>query len=225
MYLLSRGGSGSESSPLEWLTLRRLALSSRTLIGVYAVFLGAWAWVAHGFTAAGAGRPGADFAIFWATAHLLVHGSPLEVYDYHSFIANQLALLGDFAERYALPWAYPPAYVLFIAPLSLLPFALAYLLFTGIGAFLLVKGTLLVSQLGTSVRGEGRAAALFIAVSPCVFVAAIIGQNSLWTAAVAVFAMHWLRKAPLRAGICIGLLAIKPQIAIVFPFVLIAARA
>jgi hypothetical protein len=68
-------------------------------------------------------------------------------------------------------------------------------------------------------------AALVIAASPCVFIAAVIGQNSLFTAALAAFAVFWLEKKPIRAGLCIGLLALKPQMAIVFPFVLIAARA
>lgn len=134
-----------------------------------------------------------------------------------------MALFGGFADGCSLPWVYPPAFLLLVTPLSLLPFSVAYLLFIGAGAFLFVTGTLSVSRLDKSVGGQ-RPAALFVAASPCVFVTAIVGQNSLLTAALAALAMRWLVQSPVRAGICIGLLAIKPQMAIVFPFVLIAAR-
>ena len=61
--------------------------------------------------------------------------------------------------------------------------------------------------------------------APCVFVPAVFGQNSLLTAALAALAVHLLARHPVRAGLCIGLLAMKPQVALLFPFVLIAARA
>jgi hypothetical protein len=64
-----------------------------------------------------------------------------------------------------------------------------------------------------------------VAALPCAFVPAVFGQNSLLTAGIAVFALHWLRRKPVLAGLCIGLLAIKPQMALLFPLVLIAARA
>ena len=54
---------------------------------------------------------------------------------------------------------------------------------------------------------------------------ALFGQNSVLTAGLAALALHLLGKRPVVAGVVIGLLAIKPQLAVVFPFVLIAARA
>jgi hypothetical protein len=191
---------------------------------VYAVFLGTWAWLGHGFAKPDVGRPGADFAIFWAAAHLLLDGSALQVYDHHALISAELKLFGGFADRYSMPWVYPPAFLLVLAPLSLIPFQVAYLLFIGFGAFLFVQGTLSVSRLDEQV-GSRRLAALYILASPCVFITAVVGQNSLLTAALAAFAIHWIVRSPIKAGACIGLLATKPQMAIVFPFVLVAARA
>ncbi len=224
MYVSSRGGSGGASLPLDWLTVSRLVFSSWTIVAVYVAFLGAWAWVGHGFASDSAGRPGIDFSIFWAASHLSLNGSALQVYDHRTFIETQLALFGNFADSYALPWVYPPAFLLLMTPASLLPFIVAYLMFVGVSAYLFVTATVAVSRLDRSASGL-RNAALLIAASPPVFVTAIIGQNSLLTAALATFAVRWLSTNPVRAGICIGLLAIKPQMAIAFPFVVIAARA
>jgi hypothetical protein len=234
MHLLSRGAGGEQQAPLEWLTGQRLLFASHAIVLVYVAFVCVWAWVGKGFSEPSAGRPGGDFTIFWAASHVILHGSPWQVYDHQAFTAAQLKLFGGFANGYSLPLVYPPAYLLFLAPFCLLPFGAAYLLFVAAGVFLFTKAVLAVSRLdeciGVACRmGQGlgslRSAAIVIAALPCVFIAAVIGQNSLFTAALAAFAVFWLDKRPICAGLCVGLLVMKPQLAIVFPFVLIAARA
>ncbi|MBZ4317346.1 DUF2029 domain-containing protein, partial [Mycobacterium tuberculosis] len=70
-----------------------------------------------------------------------------------------------------------------------------------------------------------RAATLVVVAYSGVCLSALFGQNSVLTAGLAALALHLLGKRPVVAGVVIGLLAIKPQLAVVFPFVLIAARA
>jgi alpha-1,2-mannosyltransferase len=224
MYLLSRGAGGGECSAVEWLTPRRLVFYSCAAVISYAGFVATWAWVARGFIGPNAGRPGIDFSIFWAASHLMLHGSPLLVYEHQAFVKATVTLFGSFANEYSLPWLYPPAFLLGVAPLSLLPLPISYVVFVSASAILFVAATVSVSRLDASVSGR-RLAAMLVAASPCVFVTAIIGQNSLLTAALAAFAVRWLAGNPVLAGVCVGLLAIKPQMAIVFPFVLVAARA
>src|SRR5207248_624969 len=48
------------------------------------------------------------------------------------------------------------------------------------------------------------------------------GQNAFLTAALAGFALLWLDRRPLAAGVAIGFLAIKPQLAVLFPLALLA---
>jgi hypothetical protein len=55
--------------------------------------------------------------------------------------------------------------------------------------------------------------------------AALAAVRAAATAGLAALALHLLGKRPVAAGVLIGLLAIKPQLAVVFPFVLIATRA
>ena len=51
------------------------------------------------------------------------------------------------------------------------------------------------------------------------------GQNQFLTAALGALGLGLLRKHPVWAGVCIGLLAIKPHLALLFPVALLAARA
>jgi hypothetical protein len=190
----------------------------------YAIYLAVWTWTSHGFTTTNASRPGLDFSVFWTAAYMMLDGHPLQVYDPIVFGNTQVALFGGFAAGQSAPWLYPPAFLLLITPIALLPYPVAYALFIGASALFFVIGTVQFSGLSKAL-GKARSAGLLVAASPCVFVAAIIGQNALLTAAIAAFALRWIDRYPARAGLCIGLLAIKPQLGLVFPFVLVAARA
>lgn len=220
----SRGTRGGDRRVRGWLTQSRLRLYSCAMIAIYAIVLGAWAWTSQGFHRSDVSRPGIDFAVFWVASHVMLHGSPWQVYNHLVFSKAEALLMPSIQSSHFLPWLYPPAFLFVVAPLALLPFAVSYLLFVGIGALLFTRATLRVSGLGQAIGGS-RLALLFVAGSPCVFVAALAGQNSLLTAAFAALAVYWVDRKPVLAGLCIGLLAIKPQMALVFPFVLIAVGA
>lgn len=224
MYLLNRGAGSAMSCSWDGVTPTRLVAASAAVVVSYFAFLVAWAWASHGFTAADAGRPGADFQVFWTASYLMLHGSPLQVYDHLALARADAGIFGVFADPHPLPWLYPPASLLAIAPLAWLPYVVAYPVFVGVSVALYVSATMRVSKLSASMDTP-RLGAVVIAAAPCVLITALVGQNSLLTAAIAGFALGSLDKKPVRAGLLIGLLAIKPQLAIVFPFVLIAARA
>ena len=224
MYDLSRGMRGADRRVRGWLTPSRLMLYCSTMLVVYAIVQGSCAWTTDGFSRPDVSRPGIDFGVFWAASHVLLHGSPWQVYNHLAFAKAEATLLPTFQVSNFLPWLYPPAFLFVVAPLALLPLAVSYLLFVGVSVLLFTVATLRLSDLGQSI-GKTRLAILFVAGSPSVFVAAIAGQNSLLTAACAALAVYWVDRKPVLAGLCIGLLAIKPQMAIVFPFVLIAAGA
>lgn len=223
MYFSSRGMGRLMSGPANWLTPHRLVSMSFAAVLVYGAFVAMWAWVSHGFSPVHGARPGIDFSIFWAAAHLLLQGMPAQVYDHVAFVKAQTDLFGNFADAHGIGWVYPPAFLVAVAPFALFPFSIAYLLFVAAGAWLYASAIARVSNVGHAM-GNRRLGIFVIAGSPCVFVAGIIGQNSLFTAALAALALLWLAKKPVVAGMCIGLLAIKPQMAIVFPFVLIVSR-
>ncbi len=224
MLVSLRSARGAENRVQGWLTRERFVAYSVTMCALYCVFLWTWARITDGFMAAGTARPAGDFTVFWSASHVMLHGTAAQVYNFTSFSATERALFGGAPKGTFLPWLYPPTFLVFVTPFALLPFLLSYALFIGASTFAYVKGAFAVSGLARW-SGSVRVSALLLATSPCVFVAAVFGQNSLFTAALAGFAVRWIDRNPVRAGLCIGLLAIKPQMALLFPFVLIAARA
>ena len=73
--------------------------------------------------------------------------------------------------------------------------------------------------------GLRRVGAFALLAAPCVFVTGMFGQNAFLTASCAALAVCWADRRPMWAGLCIGLLSAKPQMALLFPFVLVATRA
>ncbi|HYS64649.1 MAG TPA: glycosyltransferase family 87 protein [Paraburkholderia sp.] len=215
---------GAERRIHNWLTRERMVLYSCAMLALCVVVLAAWAWTSRGFTATEVTRPGVDFLVFWTASHMMLNGTPAAVYDYSIFGRAETALFGTSVNHGFLPWLYPPTLLLLITPLSLLPYPVSYLLFMSVCAWLFAAGTLGVSGLAAHFR-RPCIAALVVLAYPGVYAAAVIGQNALLTAALMAFAVRWTEKNPVLAGICIGLLAIKPQLAVLFPVVLIVARA
>ncbi|NIF78673.1 DUF2029 domain-containing protein [Paraburkholderia sp. Cy-641] len=215
---------GADDRVRHWLTPERIVFYSGAMVAGYVVLMSLWFFWSHGFTDPEFTRPGFDFSIFWSASYGLLHGSAAQVYEHASFDRIQQTLFPNIGHGSLMPWLYPPTFLVLISPLALLPTLVMYFMFVGLGVTLFTAGTLRVSGLADSFRGS-RFAWFVVAALPCVFVPAAFGQNSLLTASFAAFALYLMRRHPLRAGLCIGLLAIKPQMAVLFPLVLIAARA
>jgi alpha-1,2-mannosyltransferase len=224
MDILLRRSSTTERRIRDWLKRDRIVVYSLVAVIVHASILGLWAWSSNGFTLSNGYRPGTDFSVFWVASHVMQHGAPAHVYDYVAFGKLEQLLLGGFQHGGFLPWLYPPMFLLLVTPLALLPFWPAFFAFVSASVAIFVAGVLRVSGLSAAI-GSAMLARIVVAACPCVFVCATFGQNSLLTAALVAFAVAWIEPKPILAGICIGLLAAKPQMAMLFPLVLIAARA
>jgi len=221
---LNAGREASETAAeaRSWLDLDRVRLYSAVMLVLVGILLLAWAWESRGFTATHVARPGADFSVFWGASYLALHEGPLQAYD----VGRLTAVIAEYGtlesgSSLVLPWLYPPTFLLAVMPLSLLPLAFSYL------AFLVATGYVYLRAVGL-VLGAGsiwqRGAWLPVVASPATIIAAVMGQNALLTAGLAALAVHWLGKRPVLAGIALGLLAIKPQLAALFPLVLILTR-
>ncbi|WP_211708426.1 glycosyltransferase family 87 protein [Paraburkholderia aspalathi] len=224
MYFSDRRALSAEHRIYSWLTRERVLLYSCVMLVLNVIVLAAWGWSSSGFMATDVTRPGVDFSVFWTASHMMLNGSPAAVYDYPTFARAESTLFGAYVSHGFLPWLYPPTLLLLVTPLALLPYTLCYVLFVCVGGWLFATGTLGVSGIGAHFR-RPQIAGLVVLAYPGVYVAAVIGQNALLTAALMAFAVRWTGKNPVLAGICIGLLAIKPQLAVLFPVVLVAARA
>lgn len=150
-----------------------------------------------------------DFLSFWAGGRLAAQGQAASAYDIgrHHLIELQ-------AEPKAgtLPFAYPPPFLLFLLPFGLLPFGVAFAAWIAITAVLYAVAARSAGESRFSFA-QGAAAANLI-----------IGQNGFLTAAIFIRGMDLIARRPLLAGATLGLLAIKPQLAILLPVALIAGR-
>ncbi|WP_333985835.1 glycosyltransferase family 87 protein [Burkholderia orbicola] len=224
MYTANRGTRDRAIRCAQWLTADRIIPYSCIMLMLFAALVIVWGVVTNGFTSNATARPGTDFSVFWTASHLVLQGHAASAYDASSFVQAEFAHFGAFLQHRPLPWLYPPTMLLFIAPVALVPFLPAY--------FLFFAGSLLCYALAVS-RLSGlrahlpapRAAMVVVIAYSAVCMSALFGQNSILTAGLAALALHLLGKRPVLAGVLIGLLAIKPQLAVVFPFVLIATRA
>ena len=159
-------------------------------------------------------RIGHDFIVFYSSALLALGGEAASTYDQTILNAFQLEVLG--IEARDLPWRYPPIYFLFLLPFT----NLSYL-----GAFW-AWSALTITTLMIVVRWITPIWYIPLLVPLCLPVAyaMVAGQNGILTATIIGAGLVMLPRNATVAGIAFGLLAYKPQIAIVIPFCLLAGR-
>ena len=146
-----------------------------------------------------------DFFVFWAAARHLQQAPLAGVYDQAGFEAFKLTLTdGHFSQ---LPFLYPPYSAFLFMPFGYLPFRAGLLLWDGLS----MACYLLALWLVLRPRGAISVAAL---IAPATVATLLAGQTGLLTSALALLGLHLLEKRPAVAGILLGLLTLKPQIAL-----------
>ena len=155
-------------------------------------------------------RLGYDFATFWIAAKFALSGHAPDAYG----MPGQQAMTAMFGPGRHPPFFYPPTALLLWTPFALLPFAPAAWLWLGsIGA---AYAACMRALLGNRL--------LILAIAfPAVFVGALLGQTSLLVAALFGGAALTLDRSPRLAGVLIGCLVFKPQLAVLAPLALAAA--
>lgn len=155
-----------------------------------------------------------DFIVYWAASHLALGGHPVDAYDMQKLLAAGREGMPDMAEGFT--WYYLPTFFLVILPLALLPYPMAY--------FAFMAATLPPYLAALQRAARPLRAGLFIGAYPGLWVNLNAGQNGFLTAALAGYSLLLLPKRPVSAGVFIGLLAIKPHLALLFPVALLAGR-
>jgi hypothetical protein len=155
-----------------------------------------------------------DFLPFWSASHLALQGHAVDAYNFavlekieSGAISHQVGIL---------PWLYPPTFFLFVYPLALLPWKVAAVAFLGCTYVLFAKAIHSIIP---------RREALFVSLAfPGAALVAASGQNGLLTASIAALGLAVLPRRPVVAGICFGLLSVKPHLAVLFPIALLCSR-
>lgn len=198
-----------------WLIERRVRVYPRIFLTMFALAVPAYASTfTDGLDTRG--RPaGTDFIAFWSAGRFAVDGHPADAWDLGVLGAFQLAefpgLVGP------TQWAYPPPTQLFVMPLGLLSHSIGLLVWTLAGA------AVFLCALAPALKGRQHAWPIALAF-PGLWFGIGSGQIQFFVAALLGGAMIALPRRPMLAGVLIGLLVIKPQLAVLAPVALIAGR-
>jgi hypothetical protein len=161
-------------------------------------------------------RFGGDFTVFWETGRLLKAGETEGLYATDQLDIGQ-------------PLLYPPTLLPALLPLgsltydqavvgwSLLPLPFYFALL-----FALSRRTPLAGDEPASRRsGE---LTLFACVLPFLFANIFTGQTAAFLAVLFMGGIYFWRRSSLLAGICFGLMSVKPHLGLLLPIALIASR-
>ncbi len=199
-----------------WLDERRLRVYPSIFLGLSLLSVTAMIAMSHGRFDLNGHPLGTDFSQVWVAGLEVLRGHPQEPFDVARHIAEQRAEFGQDSDVYG--WHYPPFFLAPAAALALLPYLEA------LAIWQIATLALYLSAILAILRGSGLPP-WRVVVAALAFPATLVnlghGQNGFLTAALLGFGFLALRRHPLLAGLCFGLLAYKPQFAIVLPVALI----
>ena len=185
------------------------------LLGVELLFLGFLVLWQHGAFVPMDPPTSTDFVSFYAAGKLALAGTPALAYDQAAHAAAEVAATAPGIEYQF--FFYPPVYLLLCAPLALLPYLAAFVVFQAatLAAWLLVMRRVILTM-------QGWAWCVPVLAYPAVFWTLGLGQNAFLTAALLGGTTLLLDKRPVLAGVLLGLLCYKPHLALLAPVALAA---
>ena len=157
---------------------------------------------------------GRDFLNFWMYGRAAFEPHPERYYDLGTYWAATDAITGPGYPPQM--WSYPPTEMLLAAPFGLLPYIAALALWTAIGIAAFILGLRLWTR-------DPRYLVPLLLAPPAIF-GMVSGQFAFLATAAMLAVLRWRETRPLLAGVILGLLTLKPQLGLFFPFLLLATR-
>jgi len=202
-----------------FLTRERVRLWSMAFLGSFLLTL-----VVLFATARGpndyAGRPlGTDFSNVYAAGVSTLAGDPTAPFDILKQQKREQAIFGAATPLYG--WHYPPFFLLVAAPLALLPYVAALVVWqlASLALYLLALHALLKRYTPDFLADRSW---LLVALGfTATFVNLSHGHNGFLTAALFAGGLALLDERPVLAGLLFGLLVYKPQFGVMIPLVLV----
>ena len=156
-----------------------------------------------------------DFGFFWLAGIQALNGNTAALYDPAQLTKIQAALFQPSNFIY-LDWAYPPTFLLILAPLALLPYRYAFITWDVLTLLGCVAAVYLVVRRKTAIA--------LVLAAPFTAWNFLAAQNGFLTASLLGASLFFLERRPIVAGIFLGCLTYKPQFGILFPVALVASR-
>ncbi|QXT34749.1 DUF2029 domain-containing protein [Sphingomonas sanguinis] len=176
---------------------------------VMMLFLGDWQASDHGII----GRTdlwGRDFANVWTGGKLALNGRLDILYDVDRYRAFEHGLYGTIGNH---NYSYPPIALFLDIPFALMPYGVALMLW-------LVGTGVLFALAARPWLPEGRSSWLIL-LTPAALMNIWAGHYGFLMGALFLAGWHWLPDRPRWAGVCFGLMALKPHVAVLVPIILL----
>ncbi len=198
-----------------WLSERRVRRIALACLIVSLGSIGLLIATAHG-TMDFKGRPlGTDFSQVWTAGTMVLDGRAVAVWDWPSHFRVQQAFHRSTAvDLYG--WHYPPPYLLIASALATMPYLVAL-------AFWQVATLAPLALMAQRYLGR-RDAWLYVIAAPVTLICLIHGHNGFLTGLLLGGGLLLLNGKPFLAGILLGCLVYKPQLALVIPLLLVVTR-
>jgi hypothetical protein len=162
------------------------------------------------------GRPlGTDYSQVWAAGKMALGGHSADVWSWPKHFAVQQQIHhSTTVDLYG--WHYPPPFLLIASLLALLPYLPALLVWqaASLGAFAALMWRLV----------PGWETVLLVVAAPVTLICVTHGHNGFLTAFLLGGGLLLLERKPLAAGLLLGCLIYKPQLALVIPPLLLVTR-
>jgi hypothetical protein len=194
-----------------WLTGDRARAYARIFLVVTLIIALGWVLASRNGVDT-TGKPlGTDFLGFYAASSLTREGHPERAYNVVAHSDAGQAVFPS-ADCCTPPFLYPPSFLLIALPFAWMPY------FAALSLWLALTGL----AYGLTVRriGDGSLSMVPIFAFPAVIIEIGHGQTGFLTTALLGFGLLELDRRPLWAGVLLGGLAFKPQLAVLLPFAL-----
>lgn len=200
---------------MEWLTQKRLQIYPWLFIAAY-ITIYIWESTGIGMFDRTGKYIGYDFLCFYTASGKVLSGDVSGIYDICKFHEFEQQIVGQVAYNGLLPWFYPPFFLMFISPLAILPYlpSLCFWLTITLAGYIAV-----VHKIAPHPYTVSLALAF-----PATFQNFGYAQNGFLSAFLMGTGLLLLGRRPVAAGVMLGLLAYKPQLALLVAIALIAAR-
>lgn len=164
----------------------------------------------------GVEQPILDYIPFWSAGKLASDGQAALVYDRIAVLEVEKSVIHSLTQENYLPWLNPPTFLIVMQGLAYFRFSISFLIWSlsTVALFLGLAWKLF----------PNRYAFLAVFFIPSFIFTLQVGQSSFLISFLIVSGLLLSDRNPIPAGILIGLLAIKPQFAVLIPVALVASR-
>jgi hypothetical protein len=170
----------------------------------------------HGWIVPLEGARTTDFASFYAAGKLAAAGTAQLAYDQAAHQAAEWAATAP-GIKYQF-FFYPPVFLLLAAPLSYLPYLVAFYVFEAATVLLYL------AALWPILRPSGWRWLVPTLAFTAVFWTLVLGQNAFLSAALFATGTRLLDRRPGLAGVTLGCLVFKPHLGLLIPVALLSGR-